>query len=238
MSNQEELIDIWKFNTSENEYISINDDKCFKRNDVLKLSYFYRTHVLPLPFIGEVEKPDILILALNPSYDPINDEADTIEVDKENYISNLFDVNFFSNIEDSKKIIGENTFKWWKNNVFKNIANIKEDISIGIFNLCGYHTRQYETIPKELLDSISYLPTQGKTINIVKYLINNNIVKLVFIVWGKNEWKKCLNLELDDRFIIINGYNNRNKSIFDYYKKETSTTIRKKLEDCFEFSNN
>ena len=238
MSNQEELIDIWKFNSSDNEYISINDDKCFKQNDILKLSYFYRTHVLPLPFMGEVDNPDVLILALNPSYDPINDEEDTKKIKKENYINDLFDVDFFSNIENSRATIGEHTFNWWKTRVFNNVE-LNGNYSIGIFNLCGYHSREYRKIQSTYLKDNSYLPTQNMTKEIVSGLINKIKTKLIIVIWGKDSWKDYLGFNLNKgNVVVLNEYINYNCSIYNYCIKTMKNREKVKLiEKYFKLAN-
>lgn len=142
----------------------------------LDLSYFYQTHLYPDPWLGNIKDPEIIVLALNPSYDPINDEVDEVKI-KNNFLEENLgrkDSDIPNWYEDMK---GTTTLKWWLKrleSIFQIDSNYNnnddvesfyeklflEDLrknskevlktnlikKIGIFNLCGYHSKQYTKI--------------------------------------------------------------------------------------------
>ncbi len=246
MTNQEKLKNIWKLSYDCNKYVADCDTKCLKKNDEfdLQLSYFYRTHVLPLPFMGKINEPNVLILALNPSYDPMNDEKDTFQVrnyNKKNsidYIDNLFEFDLINNNDERNvNIIGEYTYSWWRK-VFDN-AKPKINSEIGIFNLCGYHSTSYKTIPCKCLEKGKYLQSQIDTCKIIYDIICNPKTELVIIVWGQKEWEKYfksilkiqdINLNKLNKVVVLNDKNNfLNKSIYKYYNNLNPNDSKKDL---------
>ena len=230
MNNLLELLKIWTFNDS-NEYIAECDRGVLKDN--LKMSFFYRTHLFPLPFIGNVQEPDVLILALNPSYDPIHDEEDISGKEVYKYLNQLYEVNFFVDQEKSISILGNFTFNWWKKNVFNDLSLRSNSTKIGLFNLCGYHSRGYEEVPKRCLNNGKYLTSQEKTRKIVFDLINCETTRLVIIVWGSKYWNTYLGEECfirnKNKIIVLNEENSRNKSIAKCYKNESKNAILKEI---------
>jgi hypothetical protein len=118
----------------------------------LKLSYFYQTHVLPHPWWGNINNPKVIVLGLNPSYDPINDEMD----DK---LPGVYDA-LLNNIDKNKNPINWLNFshaitsQWWKETLGSLITSVgKESIykNVGFFNLCGYHRDSYKNVQQKCL---------------------------------------------------------------------------------------
>jgi hypothetical protein len=121
-------------------------------NENLKLSYFYQTHVLPHPWWGNINNPKVIVLGLNPSYDPINDEMD----DK---LPGVYDA-LLNNKDKNKKPINwlnlshTITSQWWKETLGSLITSVgKESIykNVGFFNLCGYHRDSYKNVQQKCL---------------------------------------------------------------------------------------
>ncbi|MDE6407044.1 MAG: hypothetical protein K2K50_00365, partial [Anaeroplasmataceae bacterium] len=197
----DKLYDAWAgtFDESPNgyditkRYISQND----KAPGKVPQSFFdnYKTHVVPLPFWGNIKDPDYIVLGLNPSYEPFVDELEsslfydelknTLEESsktKINWLDKNFDLRakllvkeLNLNINDTKinKISKNNkvnaTAKWW-NEVF-DIEFKNEEIKksafgkIAFFNLCGYHSGSFNET------GIKALPTVKATIEYVKCLM-------------------------------------------------------------------
>lgn len=219
MSEVDDLVKIWsQISYTKKGYIQKDD----LVNDVpskLLENYIKRpnektrfnTNLLPHPFFGDIENSDILILAKNPSYAPVEDEIDTYlylskrKIDE--FAKDLTKVDFTKKIEfdnvfskiNSNKIDDENinylfinTWKWWQDNVFRGIE-FKDNKKVSIVNLCGYHSKSYSPYK-------SNLESQNKSKEYLQGIIKsfNNDNKLVIIVWGKEEWNKYLQSDSGD----------------------------------------
>lgn len=152
LNSHDLLFTSWTFgedtNVSKLDEAALLEDE--EKNLKLKLSYFYPTHVLPHPWWGNVENPEIIVLAKNPSYAPIDDEKD--ELDKE------FKDDLMENIKNKDKslnlfkFINTETFKWWKETIGELYKEGDDDHSfikkVGFFNLCGYHSEEFKQIKK------------------------------------------------------------------------------------------
>jgi hypothetical protein len=121
-------------------------------NENLKLSYFYQTHVLPHPWWGNINNPKVIVLGLNPSYDPINDEMD----DK---LPGVYDA-LLNNIDKNKNPINwlnfsdAKTSQWWKITLGTLIDSVDNELlykNVGFFNLCGYHRDSYKNVQQKCL---------------------------------------------------------------------------------------
>lgn len=228
----------------------IEKNKRMKKNN--KDKYMYNLKLLPQPYFGNIMNPDIIILALNPSYAPGDDEIDTYLFKtriKDDYLKSLQNVdftkkidydelnNFLNNTNEAPDInyCFINTWKWWQNNVFRNI--VFQEKEIGIINLCSYHSKQYRPF-KELFKS---------QYNFKNYLkpkleeFKSDDSKLLIIVWGKSEWNNYLtDTEESDFFkdfkniIVLNDAeitNAQNKSLEVYCNKLSDKG--KKYQDFF-----
>ena len=164
------------------------------------------TDCVPTPFVGSIENPDIIVLALNPSFDKGQDEMDKIILDwneSDNYYDFLTRIDVV-NVNDSAKRIPFTT-AWWRN-VFDGVTVNK---SVGIFNLMCYHSKHYPTTKKILLLS------QEIVIDYIKALLNNNKEIKVIFVWGKKYWLNFISDELKGHtcFELNEGNNKMNNSI-------------------------
>lgn len=256
-----ELREAWKlkkifFNSSIqslnfDSYISEEDFEHIKEDKRNEFFNFYQTHVLPQPFFGNIEDPKIVVLAKNPAYDIFNEvvEFDALKkgyISKHNEDENL--INFISNGGNDtlfdNEFLDENnncycTKKWW-NTVFKDLlpeGGIKKILTkIGIFNLCGYHSRSYYEFPKYFLkDEKVCFPTQTALKEHLKQLPNGTIF---IIIWGEPEWIRFLKDEDEDNFfknrhlLVVN----KNKDGKSYSTKRTivnSDNFNKSVDDVF-----
>ena len=185
-------------------YVSKKDYENIEEDNKNEFIYFYQTHVLPQPFFGNIKNPKIVVLAKNPAYDIFNefDEFDKLKKKyglQSNNDENL--INFI--INNGNKLLFDNEFsdsctqKWWKT-IFKDL--LPDDgfetllNKIGIFNLCGYHSRSYYEFPKRFLKDKDkdYFETQ---IALKEHLeaIKKECKKPIFIIiWGEQEWRNFL----------------------------------------------
>ncbi len=127
----------------------------------LKMSYFYPTHLWPHPWWGNIENPEMIVLALNPSYDPLKDEEDEevtgFQDAWKNGLSEPENKDKHINLFDFKET---ETAKWWAK-VFKGKEKEIETIEllkqkefskkVGMFNLVGYHSLEYFNFPEKAL---------------------------------------------------------------------------------------
>lgn len=211
------LREVWTLKPD--EHVSIHDLKVI--DPIIKLDYFYQTHLLPQPWWGNIEDPEVLFLSLNPSYVPIIDDED------ENYIQSFLKENLRSksiNWFDHKYIKDRNgqnrktsSFQWWENKLkglhSAGISNDEEKIynKIGFFQLCGYHSREYRPMAKKCFVGVKELPTQTVVVEHVRTLLNK-YDPYVVIIWGKKEWEDACGKFNPEKLVILNEKNTRNPS--------------------------
>ena len=230
-------------------YVSAADEKAFK--DDQELFFYYQTHILPQPFFGKIENPKIVILALNPKYLPLESESEIKKVFKltkdKKYIS---DNELSTYINNTNKIFEEDecTKQWWKNNVFDGLEYSDIDVildNVAIFNLCGYHSLNYQSIPRNVLER--ELPTQTALKEHLAFVLSQENVQIIKI-WGvewkdfleqikqqiKNDPVKSKNFEDNvNNMLVVNEKNPRNKKIINAPKcsskiKEMFKNFKKK----------
>ena len=191
-------------------------------NPILKMEYFYQTDLYPQPWWGNIEKPKIIVLALNPSYDPITDDEDEkyIEQDlKSNLSTRSF--NWFNHKKvtlNSGKERETSGFKWWKqtlgdlyNETNEREKNIYE--KIGFFQLVGYHSKTYsKLIRKCFMEKHKCFPTQNAIVNHVNEIIREDN-PIVVVLWGYQHWIEVGLKISDDRVIRVNKKNHYNHNI-------------------------
>lgn len=148
------LYDSWDFDIQNR--VSNKDSSVLyenKREDIkLNLSYFYQTHLLPQPWWGNIIDPKVIVLALNPSYDPINDEKDeripgVIESLNNNLISGQHTMNWFK-FQDAEAT------KWWMRTLGDSYNKNDLDLiykNVGFFNFCGYHRDSFKNVTQKCL---------------------------------------------------------------------------------------
>ncbi|MGI6781379.1 MAG: hypothetical protein ACOX56_00865 [Acholeplasmataceae bacterium] len=117
----------------------------------LKISNFYPTHLWPHPWWGNIENPKVIVLALNPSYDPIDDEKDDI------VLGGLYKKAFDDPVQNKINLFAfkSNSTDWWRNKVFaeegKEVNPDKIIKNVGVFQILGYRSLSYFKIPKKAL---------------------------------------------------------------------------------------
>lgn len=154
--------------------------------------YVYHLEILPQPYFGDISSPNVLFLALNPSYDDskkyesndMKDEA-CFEISKGNlieYINNLQNVNFFDTPEANNSFYVNGAWYWYRDRVIGNKVKLKEEKKAGFLNLCPYHSRRYNDIKKNNFagkDSLWCL---------LNYLKSVDELELIVVIWGKTIW--------------------------------------------------
>lgn len=167
----------------------------------LSLQYFFQTHLMPQPWWGNIEDPDIIFLALNPSYDPVIDDEDELAIEsdlKENLVSKSF--NWFQHkeiIDSGNKKRKTSGYQWWKatlGDLYKQDdlnTEMKIYHKIGFFQLCGYHSKSYFKLTRKcLLGKKNLLPTQETIVEYINELIKKRD-RYIVLIWGEKHWKNA-----------------------------------------------
>jgi hypothetical protein len=232
-SSLKELKDAWKMNIEQKNidiFESELDMKVLKSN--LKLSYFFQTHLLPQPFWGNIANPKIVVLGLNPSYDPVNDEQDEFEL-MGDLVKNLNDYDFSFNWFNHKKNNSELTsgFKFWSETLgefhhgSKDPNCVEQSIfeNVGFFNLYGYHKSPFKEIQQKCFRPTykgKYLPTQKALFTHLKTIISKDTY--VIVIWGYQYWKDTGVLSevyIDtSKLLIVNRNKGNNHIITNVHK--------------------
>ena len=231
-----QLKDAWRMDKEQiNKGIfeSVLDSNVLKSN--LKLSYFFQTHLLPQPFWGNIVNPKIVVLGLNPSYDPVNDENDEFDI-KGDLVKNLSDYDFSFNWFNHKtNNYNESTsgFKFWSETLgelhhgsqelYCDEKSIFE--STGFFNLYGYHKSPFKEIQQKCYKETygdKYLPTQRLLFNHLKSIISKDTY--VIVIWGYQYWEDTGLLSEHNidtsKLLIVNRNQGNNNIITNAHKSK------------------
>ena len=179
-----------------------NDLKSEKRNNDSKINL----DCIPTPFLGKIENPDVIVLALNPSYDKLQDEMDKQFLDYKkinDFYEFLTKIDVFSINDEAKRF--PFTVAWWRS-IFDGIdINGKK---IGMFNLMCYHSKHYPTTSKKKLKS------QECVIEYINNLLKEKPELPVIFVWGKTYWDEFIGKNLEGHVIYeLNEGSKTNKFI-------------------------
>lgn len=225
----EKLKQAWTLKQEEN--VSVQDVSVI--DPILKLDYFYQTHLLPQPWWGNIVDPKVIFLSLNPSYDPVIDDEDESYINsclKENLKSktiNWFEHKYIEDRNGHKR--KTSSFKWWEkrlNGLY--CADNRDDEEkiynkIGFFQLCGYHSKSYSVMKKKCFIKNNQLPTQTAVVDHVKTLMKKD--PYVVVIWGKKEWEDQCGLFNSKKLVVLNEKNPRNPSF------ENAPEIYKSIKD-------
>jgi len=242
MEEFENLQVSWELDdTIDSCFISKEDKEIF---DKYHLYNKFKLHLHPHPWYGNIKDPEIVVLAINPSYARNSDELDS-EVYKEIFISNLQmfnknrgaylfneEINGINNIPFKYSSVSE----WWEK-VFEEIVtdengNLKDNDflnsfnkKVGIFNLIGYHSANSTNLN---CNGIKELNTVKNTVKYIEKLMNDED-KIFIFVWGKALWEKIGKLKIpeDTKCFVINDGNYRNKYIKNAKNKKLINIITK-----------
>lgn len=188
------------------EYLANNVEKFEIKNSYYsygkdKKVYF---NLVPKPWWGNIENPEVIILLLNPGFTKDDDEDKKILSDhnfeennahlKEEMINNLKQSNNNINWFDDKwKKAG--SYHWWKPRLKEIAGELKADDpynyiynNIGFFEFFGYHSKSFDL---SFLKNDEFLPTQKAMFEYLNKLIKVNN-PLVVIVWGQKKWQQGL----------------------------------------------
>lgn len=165
----------------------------------------YRIHmeIMPAPFMGNVHNAPIVILMLNPGYDPKEDEVN--EEDGLNYynrykgywkneiqhIPSIPNFPFFALDQEYSK-----SSDYWVNKLKPLIESSNRETlakNICTIQLFPYHSQKYKTIHKNLFKEETfdnYLPSQKYSFQLVKNAMARNAI--IIIARGKKEWYEAI----------------------------------------------
>ncbi len=206
--NDKEIIDL------DNNYITVNS-----YDDYINNSGFgsdetkFHLNLIPIPYIGNIEKAKIYILMLNPGFGILDYYAESKDVElKSTLINNLRQENLardYPFIFLNPKFLWHGGGQYWEKKFKELIKEVKDDNNysyaqtlsfiakrVAVLQLVPYHSRkskQSDKLYTELKSSIQMrkfvqkLAKQGE-----KYII---------CMRGKNYW----NLEEDDNVIVYSG---------------------------------
>lgn len=239
--SKEFLINLWELSKIEyknfkgetiSSYIAKVDANSLKEGQ--DLSYYFRTHILPQPFFGNIDNPEIVILALNPKYSPIDSENECKAVLEKKEINGDFN-EYIKHIDEVFNVEKGHTLEWWSK-VFNGLIS-KNDVNektigtilskVAIINFCGYHSSSFEAIPNNVIDEKMWInSTQTQTKDYVQYIIKEKS-PLIIRLWG-NEWNTVLgtlkekelnevlfvNAKCAANGVILNGIHEKNKENF------------------------
>ena len=196
--------------TSE-EYLKDNGKIIFKfETDLVKnfsftknQDYILHLNVLPQPFFGEIDEPDVLIIAKNPSYDKNGDEQDTYlylknHSDLNSYYEELKKVNFFESWSHNANLSFLNTWNWWNKRVIGGASLKNTNTKVGIINLCAYHSKYFKVEHYENLPFLS----EDKIKQIIKK------AKIVIFVWEGAIFNSFNDVLSKDKYIVLNQCKN------------------------------
>lgn len=191
-----ELKQVWKLDMSKSdEFESFEDTQVLK--DGLKLRYFFQTHLRPQPFWGNIENPKVIVLGLNPSYDPISDELDEDRI-KDDLMSNInepmFRFNWFKHKYNKSNILTSG-YKFWTQTLGELLTSKTWKCtgnqiynSVGFFNYIGYHRSPFSPIQKKCFkNKDKMLPTQKALFDHLKSIITKDTY--IVLIWGYDYWK-------------------------------------------------
>lgn len=217
-----------------NKYYLKSDDENLKnyekyisnKTDNYKKNYKYHLDVLPQPFFGNItNKPKVLFLAKNPSYDDkgfcgYTDIQDTKDFKNDcvnnrtclkKYIDGLSKVDFFKPIPDGTDYYVKSAWGWWQSKVIGKSEKILLDGSkVGFFNLCAYHSFRYNDIKANRFNSQNQLKNQ------LKEILTD--VELIIIVWGKTVWDNFIKNSNDVE--LIKKYEEKNRVVLNKIKNK------------------
>lgn len=208
----------------------------FAKND----DYILHLNVLPQPYFGEIDEPDILIIAKNPSYAQDEDEQDTYlylknHKDLNHYYDDLKKINFFDSWFSGENKSFLNTWNWWNKRVVGGACLKNNNTKIGIINLCAYHSKYFLN---EHYRDLPFLE-EDKIVDIIKKS------KFVIFVWEGALLDSFKDVLVEDKYIILNRYIAKNgkerygtnlnsiKSIISKKNKLYTDKTVSKLEEYF-----
>jgi hypothetical protein len=186
-------------------------------NQNVKENYKIHTEILPSPFMGNVEVAPIMLLVLNPGYDPKEEEKEFYTKYKELVLSELTHNHYDKKLPlfclDEKY---KEDSPYWYNKLKK--LHEKHGIKKVSNNVClvqffPYTTGKYKNIPSSLIKKdfdTDYLPSQLYNFWLVEKAIKRK--SIIVLTRSKKLWFKAVP-ELEDYDKLIITKNPRNPSI-------------------------
>ena len=259
------LIESWKLDEESMQkgiYISKEDVTSFNMEILERRPELTKIHfdMIPQPFWGNIDNPSVIVLFTNPGFKEKEYEQErNISRVRQGLLDNI-NGKRFDYLEE--EIYGQNRLKKWDYlnsakywiSAFKDIETALPGIPVssffGEFEFHGYPSRNHKRFSykrkKEIIDS--YLPTQIKSFEHIKYLIQKNN-PIIIIARAESYWLDAIpELENID-YITVNNFqagslNKGNMNEIDFnkvisriksdYKNSKNGSFRFKIETAFE----
>lgn len=204
-------------------------------NTTAKEDFKIHTNIAPAPFMGNFENSEIVILMLNPGYDPKENERGFYEKFKSYWINEI------QRKKSSKHSLFclEEEYCEYSDYWFKKLtplihisSNEKISEKISKIQLFPYHSKSYKKIPASLIKKYGfdkYLPSQLYNFEIVKKAMERNAI--IIIPRAKKQWFEAIKglSEYPNKYItnsyqnIILSENNLGKETFNLLKKKLNS---------------
>lgn len=168
-------------------FILPNDFEVLRKNNIDLIKIGIHTELLPVPFLGNLNKASIILLCLNPGYNKKLDYfaySDKIFL-KESIKSLTFSCQIPFNCLD-EKFSFTGGYIWWKKilkSLIKIFGNKKISQKIMCIQYFPYHSKKYHHLP-------FVLPSQYYSFYLVKQAIKKN--KIIVIMRSKKLWLKAV----------------------------------------------
>lgn len=198
-----------------NEYINKYDEK-------------YRIHseIMPAPFMGDILNSKIVILTLNPGFDPKEAKRDFYEKYKkywEKQIVHLFPDPNYPLFCFEKKYVTYSNYWQIKLNPLIQVSSVEKVAkNISIIQFFPYHSEKFRNIPKKI--SKDYLISQQYNFHLVRKAIERDAI--IVIQRGERLWKEAIpeleKIDNKNNFYKTNSYLNpimSEKNLPDAFEK-------------------
>ena len=208
MNTYNKLISSWKLDQDsfmfDKEYVSKEDFKEFNHQELDKVDRTYQLDFTkaPQPFWGNIKNPSVIFLFANPS----------IKCTDENYREALLEnlkgtpFDFLEKSYNTEYLWEENADALYWIRRFRDFDQDLKEIPynkyFGEFEFHGYNSILYKRLSKEI--NGTYLPTQRKQFEHIRFLLSQDNPPLVVIVRKKQEWLKALP-ELVGNYITVSS---------------------------------
>lgn len=148
----------------------------------------------------------VLNYIISPNYVELMEEYNKIE--------KLLDIKLIETTKIKNKI--KSAFKEEARETIDNDICDKIYEKVGFFNLCGYHSKEYDEISVAFNNEM--LPTQNELKSYLKQMLNHSdcSVKMIIVVWGFDKWEKFLFNDVpnyEKKILVVNQGQGTNQCI-------------------------
>lgn len=168
-------------------FILPNDLEALRRNNADLIRIGIHPELLPVPYLGDINKASIVLLCLNPGY---NKKLDDLAYSDKAFIEESIKSLTFSCQTPfyclNEKFSFTGGYIWWKK-LLKDLINRfgmkKISEKIMCIQYFPYHSKKYHNLP-------FILPSQNYSFNLVKQTIKQK--KVIIIMRSKKFWLKAV----------------------------------------------